>query len=548
MDSKVILFLVLSILIIFLYPAFLEKMGIPVSEPSLLSKKESIQHRMDATPTTKEVKDLSAKLGSPITKDEISAPATPIAEVEQVIETDLYKAVLSNVGGTIKRWELKNYTGKDETGKEHQINLIKKLSKTLPLELCDIKNTICSVYKYSMAGGSIRLNSAKKEATIAMVAIGPEGEKIRKELRFYNDDYRVDVNIYYDGPEKDYVLFLGNNFGINEWGGLSDAGAIGLVENDLVKVDFTKVEGKFTYQNLPKWSALHDKYFIGALIINDEDRVGPVSVFKNKENEIETRINFSIKGGEKRGFSLYAGPKEYERLSRFKVYLEESIDFGWFITGSWLPVRLVAKPLFYILQWLYQLSHNYGVSIILLTVFVKALFFPLTKKSLMSMKAMAAMQPKVAAIRKQWEKNKEKMNKELMNLYKEEKINPLGGCLPMLLQMPIFISLFNVLSVTIELRHAPFMLWVQDLSDKDPYYVLPVIMGASMFLQQLTQPNTMDPVQAKIMLFLPVIYTFSFLNFPSGLVLYWLVNNILSIAQQYMMNREGLSLAKASAA
>ncbi|MDC4224556.1 MAG: membrane protein insertase YidC [Candidatus Manganitrophus sp.] len=225
--------------------------------------------------------------------------------------------------------------------------------------------------------------------------------------------------------------------------------------------------------------------------------------------------------------------------------MQESIDFGWFIMGSWLPVRLVAKPIYFILRFFYQFTHNYGVAIILVTVLVKVLFFPITRKSLASMKDMAAIQPKVAALRKKYAGDREKMNRELMNLYKEHQINPFGGCLPMLAQIPVFIALFNVLYTTIDLRQAPFMFWIQDLSDKDPYYVLPMIMGISMFFQQWTQPTTMDPTQAKVMLFLPVIYTFFFLNFPSGLVLYWLVNNILTIGQQYLMNREGLAIPKA---
>lgn len=160
------------------------------------------------------------------------------------------------------------------------------------------------------------------------------------------------------------------------------------------------------------------------------------------------------------------------------------------------------------------------------------------------MRAMSTIQPKVAALRKKWANDKEKMNRELMNLYKEERINPLGGCLPMLVQIPFFIALFNILYTTIDLRQAPFLFWIHDLSDKDPYYVLPIIMGISMFFQQYTQPSTMDPTQAKVMLFLPVVYTFFFLNFPSGLVLYWLVNNLLSIGQQYLMSREGLAVPK----
>jgi YidC/Oxa1 family membrane protein insertase len=256
------------------------------------------------------------------------------------------------------------------------------------------------------------------------------------------------------------------------------------------------------------------------------------------EKEVAASVKVPGASAREQKFILYAGPKEYDRLTSYHKYLEEAIDFGWFIFGSLLPVRLVAKPLFYVLRFTYSVTQNYGIAIILLTIFVKLLFHPITKKSLVSMKAMASLQPKVTAIREKWSDNKEKMNKELMNLYKETGVNPFGGCLPMLLQMPVFVALFNVLYVTIDLKGAPFMLWIYDLSDKDPYYVLPIIMGATMVIQQMTQPSAMDPTQAKIMMFMPVIYTFFFLSFPSGLVLYWLINNLLSIAQQYWINKQ----------
>lgn len=542
MEQRVVLFLILSVVIIFSYPILLQKMGVPVVQTQT------------AEPTKQEEKT-KAIASHPVSEPSVNppssgtVPAASVAQIEKVVETDLYRVVLSSAGGTIKKWELKRYTEKDLEGKEHPIELIKNGYKSLPLDIREISNPAKTVLYYSMDAEGIRLDDKKPEAVVQMVHLGPDGHKIKKELRFYNDDYRIDLNVYHEGAAKEYAISLGTNFGIHTIGGknfLGGAGAIGLVGDEVVKVDFSKTEGNpFTFQGIPKWFALNDKYFIGAMIPQGKERLGPVSVRKVNDNQFDVDIKISPKNGETLSFILYAGPKEHERLSKFKVYMEESIDFGWFIAGSWLPVRLVAKPLFYILQWLYSLIHNYGVAIIILTLFVKVLFFPLTKKSLSSMKSMAAMQPKVAAIRKQWEKNKERMNKELMNLYKEENINPLGGCLPMLMQMPVFIALFNVLNVTIELRQAPFMFWIQDLSDKDPYYVLPIVMGVSMFFQQLTQPNTMDPVQAKIMLFMPVIYTFFFLNFPSGLVLYWLVNNILSIGQQYYMNKEGLSLQKA---
>jgi YidC/Oxa1 family membrane protein insertase len=181
---------------------------------------------------------------------------------------------------------------------------------------------------------------------------------------------------------------------------------------------------------------------------------------------------------------------------------------------------------------------NWGFAIILLTVCIKALFWPLTQKSYSSMKAMQKLQPKMAKLREKYANDKQRLNTEMMTLYKENRVNPFGGCLPILIQIPVFFALYQVLLRSIELRHAPFMWWITDLSAKDPYYVTPLIMGVTMFLQQKMTPTTMDPMQARLMMMMPVVFTFLFLNFPSGLVIYWLVNNVLTIAQQYLINRK----------
>jgi YidC/Oxa1 family membrane protein insertase len=213
------------------------------------------------------------------------------------------------------------------------------------------------------------------------------------------------------------------------------------------------------------------------------------------------------------------------------------IDFGWFIYGSWSFVKAVAKPIFYVLRFIHDYIPNYGITIILLTVGIKLIFVPLQYKSYKSMKMMKAIQPKIAAVQEKYKGDRDKLNKELMKLYRDQKVNPLGSILPMFLQMPVFIALFNVLYMSIDLRQAPFMLWVTDLSVQDPFYVLPIIMGATMFIQQKITPNTMDPTQAKIMLVLPIGMTFLFINFPAGLVLYWMTNNILTITQQLVTDR-----------
>jgi YidC/Oxa1 family membrane protein insertase len=209
--------------------------------------------------------------------------------------------------------------------------------------------------------------------------------------------------------------------------------------------------------------------------------------------------------------------------------LEKAIDFGMF--------DIIAKPLLYILKYLNKATHNYGLAIIILTIIIKIIFFPLTHKSYKSMKAMKDLQPKMMALKKKYKNEKERLNREVMNLYRTNKVNPLGGCLPLLVQFPIFIAFYWVLLGSIELRHAPFMLWIKDLSAHDPYYITPILMGASMFIQQKMTPTVGDPTQAKVMLAMPIIFTFLFLKFPSGLVIYWLVNNVLQIFQQLYIDK-----------
>lgn len=536
MEKRLIVFLILSLAIIFAYPFFMERMVGPAPETP-----EVTQAPTEATPK-------SAPSSPP--QESVSAVESVVAEKnakEKVIESDLYRIVLSNIGGTIKEWQLKKYTKKTETGENAPIELIQEGVKTLPLTIFTADAPNGSKQLYNLDEKPIRLSTERPIEVVTLTSTGPDGRKLTKELTFHNDHYLVETQIATEGYTEGYEVSLGTNFGIENWG-VEFGGSIGaatFVNGELLKDVESKIEGTVTHEGTILWTALQDKYFISALIPKEAGQVGPVSVEKEGAQQIRVDLKVPPDQAGLKTLALYAGPKEYDRLAQIGAGLQQSIDFGWFIMGSWLPVRLVAKPIYFILRFFYQFTHNYGVAIILVTVLVKVLFFPITRKSLASMKDMAAIQPKVAALRKKYAGDREKMNRELMNLYKEHQINPFGGCLPMLAQIPVFIALFNVLYTTIDLRQAPFMFWIQDLSDKDPFYVLPVIMGISMFFQQWTQPTTMDPMQAKIMLFLPVIYTFFFLKFPSGLVLYWLVNNILTIGQQYLMNREGLAIPKA---
>ncbi|MFJ4375977.1 membrane protein insertase YidC [Pseudomonas japonica] len=238
--------------------------------------------------------------------------------------------------------------------------------------------------------------------------------------------------------------------------------------------------------------------------------------------------------------TLYAGPKIQSHLKELSPGLELTVDYGflWFI----------AQPIFWLLQHIHNLLGNWGWSIIVLTMLIKGLFFPLSAASYKSMARMRAVAPRLAQLKEQFGDDRQKMSQAMMELYKKEKINPLGGCLPILVQMPVFLSLYWVLLESVEMRQAPWMFWITDLSIKDPFFILPIIMGATMFIQQQLNPTPPDPMQAKVMKLMPIIFTFFFLWFPAGLVLYWVVNNCLSIAQQWYITRKIEAATKKAAA
>jgi YidC/Oxa1 family membrane protein insertase len=229
-------------------------------------------------------------------------------------------------------------------------------------------------------------------------------------------------------------------------------------------------------------------------------------------------------------YSMYLGPKEHKRLEAVVKNLDLTVDYG--------ILTIISQPLFTIMEWIHKLTNNWGWSIVILTVLIKLVFYKLSAKSYQSMASMRKLTPKLATLKERHGDDKPAFNKAMMDLYRTEKINPLGGCLPILVQMPVFLSFYWVLVESIELRQAPFIFWLQDLTAMDPYFVLPVLFGLSMFFQQKLNPAPQDPAQAMVMKAFPIIFTVFFAFFPSGLVLYWVVNNVLSIAQQWNITRK----------
>ena len=224
------------------------------------------------------------------------------------------------------------------------------------------------------------------------------------------------------------------------------------------------------------------------------------------------------------------GPKEADRLKSLGVGAEKLVDFGYF--------DIVAKPLLWFLKLTHGFTKNYGIDILILSILIKIIFLPLTQISFKSMKEMQKVGPEMARLKEVYKNDKARQQQDIMFFNKRRKINPMSGCLPMVIQIPVFIALYNALQNTIEMRHAPFFLWIQDLAAKDPIYITPIIMGVTMVMQQKMTPTAADPAQAKLFLLMPVMFTFLFLSFPSGLVMYWLVNNVLSIAHQYYLNKK----------
>ncbi len=373
------------------------------------------------------------------------------------------------------------------------------------------------------------------------------GVDVIKRFSFERGSYAVDVNYYLVNNTEEPVSarFIGQLARDNSPDpssgvalGMSSylGAAYSTPETRYDKVDFDDIQrGRFENRDAEGgWVAILQHYFVSAwappqnqqnlyyATTDSQNRnvaafAGPVSTLAP---EGETRL----------GATLYVGPKVQDYLEAVAPNLRLTVDFGW--------LWFIANPLFWLLDQIHSLIGNWGWSIVFLTIVVKLALWPLSAKAYKSMARMRKLGPEMQRLKEQYGDDRQKMSQEMMKFYQKEKINPLGGCLPILVQMPVFIALYWMLLESVELRHAPFMFWIQDLSVKDPFFILPILMGASMFVQQLLNPTPPDPMQAKIMRMLPIVFTFFFLWFPAGLVIYWVVNNIISIAQQYAITRK----------
>ena len=548
MDKRVVIFLILSVVLILGYDVVLKKMGwLPESPPAQDGADPgSSSVERGSAPALVTGKDSgSTGLGVPTQSGlKSGAPSSDISpsilEQTVMVETDLVRVGLSNRGGVVRSWELKRYHTPSPEKKPVQLVYQEGKFKG-PLSITVANADTDKTFReglYNIEKDFTTLDAAHPVGHVTMQFHDPVTHLgVEKRLTFHHDSYVVDVSVSTEGVTEPYDVVLGTNFGIVEWGS-GFIGVIGLASQVDDKVEKEMPDKELERKGAVQWVALHDKYFVSVLI----PKQGAAALATNegtKDNKIVSAgVRMAASGvASSVALQLYAGPKEYDTLRSLNVGLENTIDFGFFIFGSWTVVKSVAKPIFYVLRFIHDYAYNYGVTIVLLTMAIKLLFVPLQYKSYKSMRMMRLIQPKIKEVQEKYKGDRDRLNKELMKLYKDQKVNPLGGFLPMILQMPVFVALFNVLYTTIDLRQAPFMLWITDLSVQDPYYVLPVIMGITMFIQQKITPTTMDPAQAKIMMVLPVGMTFLFVNFPAGLVLYWVTNNTLTISQQLIMDR-----------
>ena len=552
MDKKTILAFALSFVVLVGWSLFFS----PEPKQAPIEKDTAAQN-IQPTPIGEKS---PAKVATVPSSKPVTAAERPVIRVDEKkieIDTPLYKVVFSNVGPTIKSFKLKKYrqTINPDSPYVELVTLEQGMGDYLTVQFDG--NTVgnVNIKAFSVDKDYLKLNQDSEPASIVFQGTNPNGIAITQTYRFFPDRYGIDLAVTATNPTTTPIngVFRATLRSVppNDKGSYYAYVGFALFLDD--KLDEIEVEDPGEEESARGkigWFGWEDNYFISAIA----PEVPAKGSFTGKHLSsgvmegvfLPAAISLPPSTQATSEYQLYIGPRDLGILKQFGKSLDQAINFGW--------TDIIAKPLLYILHFFYQYVHNYGLAIILLTVLVKILFWPLTHKSYKSMKEMQKLQPRMAKLREKHKGDKQKLNQEMMGLYKTYKVNPMGGCLPMVVQIPVFFALFRVLGACIELRHAPFMLWINDLSAPDrlfhfsfqipfmtPPYGIPVLtllMGGSMFLQQKMTPTPGDPTQAKIMMFLPVIFTFMFINFPSGLVLYWLVNNLLSIGQQYRIYKK----------
>jgi YidC/Oxa1 family membrane protein insertase len=554
MERNALIAIALCFLILITYQEVTRRLYPPPEEP--------VATAPQATPQSPEVAPPAAPK-APEAIAEAAPAAAPIEDRDIVVENDLLRVVFSTAGGRLKNVKLKKFrqdVGPDSPPLE-LVHEVPAADRPLGLVLrrggTDVDD---STVLYQADRDSLSVSGTESGEVTLRGVLG--GAQIVKRVRTTGDRYLLDIDVEVapgDAPSPEQIGIawqdhighparLGNT--------VMTTSVLAIQDSDLHRFGtqcwfLDRMRGQchplddHAGTNLNeegiRWAAFDGHYFLNAIVPKTEQPDSTALDLRYK-SELAKLLVLWPKGALKANFDLYLGPKKIDILESAPQSLRAALDLGIF--------TFIALPLLHVLRLSHRLTGNYGVDIILLTVVIKALFMPLTKKSMQSMREMQKLQPQMAKIRERFKDKPDELNKEIIELYRRHKVNPLGGCLPMVLQIPVFIGLYQALLSAVELRHAPFFAWITDLSAPDrlgslhlPFIdppgvpVLTLLMGVSMFIQQLMTPTGADPAQQRMMLIMPVIFTFMFVSFPSGLALYWLINNILTIAQQYTINR-----------
>ncbi|MFZ2971953.1 MAG: membrane protein insertase YidC [Ferribacterium limneticum] len=488
------------------------------------------------TPTA----SLQAK-GSPVAPT-VSAPVS--ATETFTVTTDLLKASISAQGGDVVELELLRYKEHDNKDKTFVLFDAKHKYQAQAGLIGEGLPTHRSVFK--RVEGATTLAEGANELKLRLESTDQNGLKVAKILTFTRGSYQIDIaweiangsdkaiapHAYFQ-LQRDDVAPAGETAMVSTFTGP----AVFTDAEKYQKVDFSAIadnKAKFAKTADNGWLAMVQHYFVAAWVPKEKTprefymrKVEGSNVFQTGVIVPVAEIAPGAKG--ETSVSLYAGPQEQSALKQVAEGLDLVVDYGW--------LTVVAAPIFWALEAIHKLVGNWGWAIVILTIIIKAIFFPLSAASYRSMAKMKVLTPRLMQLKERFGDDKQRLNQEMMKMYQTEKVNPLGGCLPILVQIPVFIALYWVLLGAVEMRDAPWVLWITDLASADPYYILPVIMMVSMFVQTKLNPTPPDPIQAKVMMAMPLIFGFMFFWFPAGLVLYWVVNNVLSIAQQWQITR-----------
>jgi len=548
-QARLLLAIGLSFLVLFVWSMFFtEKRPVTQSSEQEVAEKAKPEEREELE------KPIENEARQPEEKPKEVLPVTEgQARRELDVETPFYNVRISTRGATLTSYILNDYREAVEADAPKK-QLIPKAFEGGLIHTSLFNRSIGGLENatFTVDGEEKNLLVNEEKRSLVLHWTSEQGVTVRKIFTFDPHSYMIGlkIGISNNGAEKiDDSLVLALRSPVLKEKGYGFVGPSALIDDKLEQVKVKKIEDKSEYSGKIKWIGVEDRYFISS-IIPGEETDGRMKLSLIDETVTNRLVNpaFELDRGASKEFQFYIfmGPKSMELLKSLGHGLDKALNFGFF--------DILAKPCLWFMNKIHSVIPNYGVAIILLTIFTKVLLWPLGNKSYKSMSEMKKLQPLMTEIREKYKDDKQKMNQELMALYRTYKVNPMGGCLPMVLQIPVFFALYRMLYQAIELRHAPFFLWINDLSAPDrlfefgfsipfmePPYGIPVltiVMGATMLLQQKMSPPPGDPTQAKMMMLMPLVFTFIFINFSSGLVLYWLVNNVLSISQQYYVQKK----------